>query len=139
MDSVPMITGWYRKHLAIGLITLLLVFAMSGCGATPPVKKPPAYEATGIASYYGRKFHGRSTASGERFDMHAMTAAHPSLPFGTMVRVTRLKNNRSVTVRINDRGPFVRGRIIDLSLAAAKKIDMLADGLSRVRIAVIHP
>jgi len=87
------------------------------------------------ASYYGGKYHGRLTASGERFNMHAMTAAHRSLPFGTRVRVTNLDNGKSVVVRINDRGPFVRGRVIDLSRAAAKKIGLT--GLAPVRVEVL--
>ncbi len=127
--------------LAAMLALLLVLVSLVGCGSGPKSQKrsadtPMAYTATGIASYYGRKFHGRRTANGERFDMHAMTAAHPSLPFGTRVRVTRLSTGRQVTVRINDRGPFVKGRIIDLSYAAAKQLGMLADGLTRVRLTV---
>ncbi len=91
-------------------------------------------EQTGIASYYGGKFIGRPTASGEIFDAKKLTAAHKTLPFGTMVKVTNLSNNKFVIVRINDRGPFVAGRIIDLSEAAAKKIDMLQAGLQKVTI-----
>ena len=89
-----------------------------------------------MASFYGKKFHGRKTASGERFNMYAMTAAHKRLAFGTLVRVTHLKNGRSVAVRINDRGPFARGRIIDLSYGAARKLGMVAQGVARVRIRV---
>jgi len=88
----------------------------------------------GVASYYAHKYHGRKTASGERFDMNDMTAAHKTLPFGTRVRVTNVSNGKSVTVRINDRGPFVKGRVIDLSLAAAKKLDMVNAGLAQVRL-----
>ena len=134
-----MIIGNYHRQVVVWIVALFLGVTISGCSSTPPVRKSPAYEATGIASYYGRKFHGRRTASGERFDMHAMTAAHPSLAFGTRVHVTNLKTGRSMIVRINDRGPFVGGRIIDLSYAAARKIGMLADGVSRVRITVISP
>ena len=134
-----MINRCHRNYAVSLLFALYVVSTLAGCGTSPEIKKTPVYEATGIASYYGRKFHGRRTASGERFDMHAMTAAHPRLAFGTQVQVTRLKDGRSVTVRINDRGPFVNGRIIDLSYAAAKKIGMLADGLCRVRIAVEGP
>ena len=90
--------------------------------------------ATGIASYYGARFAGRKTANGERFNPSKMTAAHKSLRFGTRVRVTNLRNGRQVTVRINDRGPFVRGRIIDLSRAAASKIGMIQRGHARVRL-----
>lgn len=92
------------------------------------------FKQRGKASYYADKFHGRQTANGERFDMYDFTAAHRTLPFGTKVRVTNLKNNKSVVVRVNDRGPFSKGRIIDLSMAAAKKIDMVADGIADVKI-----
>ena len=101
-----------------------------------PLFSHNGFSQTGIASWYGKKFHGRKTASGDRFNMYAMTAAHKRLPFGTLVRVTHLKNGRSVAVRINDRGPFVRGRIIDLSYGAAKKLGMVAQGVARVRIRV---
>lgn len=92
---------------------------------------------TGIASYYGRRFHGRRTANGERFDMSAMTAAHKTLPFGSLVRVTNPRNGRSVTVRINDRGPFIRGREIDLSRAAAERIGMIQSGHARVQLELV--
>jgi len=89
-----------------------------------------------MASYYGEKFRGRPTASGEIFDPDKMTAAHKTLAFGTVVRVTRVDNGRSVTVRINDRGPFVEGRIIDLSERAARDLDMIAAGVVKVRVEV---
>ncbi|NNE49195.1 MAG: septal ring lytic transglycosylase RlpA family protein [Altererythrobacter sp.] len=92
---------------------------------------------TGHASYYGRRFHGRLTANGERFDMRAMTAAHKTLPFGSVVRVTNRRNGRSVVVRINDRGPFVRGRTIDLSRAAAEEIGLVKTGVGEVRIELL--
>ena len=91
----------------------------------------------GIASYYGREFDSLHTASGERFDMHKMTAAHPSLPFGTRVRVTNLRNGRSAIVRINDRGPFLKGRVVDLSYAAARELRLVGPGTSRVRLSVL--
>ena len=91
----------------------------------------------GTASYYGRRFHGRLTASGETFDMNAFTAAHPSLPFGSMVRVTNPRNSRSVIVRINDRGPFVEGRVIDLSRAAAKEIGLIRRGHAEVELELV--
>lgn len=97
----------------------------------------PGGGAVGVASYYGPGFQGRSTASGERFNMYDMTAAHRTLPFGTNVEVTNLSNGKSVVVRINDRGPFKRGRIIDLSKAAARKIDMISNGTVRVRVKVL--
>lgn len=92
---------------------------------------------SGVASYYGRKFHGRLTANGERFDMNAMTAAHKTLPFGTRVRVTNARNGRSVIVRINDRGPFIRGRTIDLSRGAAQKLGMISSGHARVQLDIV--
>jgi rare lipoprotein A len=91
----------------------------------------------GVASFYGRKFHGRRTASGEQFDMNAMTAAHRTLPFGTRVRVTNPRNGRSVVVRINDRGPFSRGRTIDLSRKAAGELGIIARGHAQVELDVI--
>ena len=92
----------------------------------------------GVASYYGRRFHGRRTANGERFNMRAMTAAHKTLPFGTKVKVTNARNGRSVIVRINDRGPFIRGRTIDLSRGAAEQIGMIASGHARVKMEVVR-
>jgi rare lipoprotein A len=91
----------------------------------------------GLATWYGGKHHGGPTASGERFNMRDLTAAHRRLPFGTRVRVTNLRNGKSVTVRINDRGPYGRGRIIDLSWAAAREIDMIEAGVVRVRLEVL--
>ena len=96
------------------------------------------YMERGVASWYGKKFHGRRTASGQRYDMHELTAAHPSLPFGAMIRVVNLDNGRSVVVRINDRGPFVNGRVIDLSYAAAKRLDMIRAGLARVELYLLE-
>ncbi len=91
----------------------------------------------GLASWYGVPYHGRRAANGEIYDMYKMTAAHRTLPFNTVVRVTNLTNNETVEVRINDRGPFVEDRIIDLSLAAARAIDMVAAGTARVRVEII--
>jgi rare lipoprotein A len=95
------------------------------------------YASTGIASYYGADFHGRLTASGERFDMNELTAAHKTLPLPSMVRVTNLANGRSVVLRVNDRGPFVRGRIIDVSLRAAQILGFEHRGIARVRVEVL--
>ena len=91
----------------------------------------------GTASYYGKRFHGRMTANGELFDMNAMTAAHKTLPFGTRVRVTNPVNGKSVVVRINDRGPFIRGRVIDVSRAAARKLGMIKRGHASVQLDII--
>jgi len=93
-----------------------------------------AFQQEGIASWYGREFEGRPTASGEIFDSSQLTAAHPNLPFGTVIIVTNLHNNKSVTVRVNDRGPFVPARIIDVSRAAAEQIDMIVTGTAPVKI-----
>ncbi|MEL7197431.1 MAG: septal ring lytic transglycosylase RlpA family protein [Pseudomonadota bacterium] len=93
---------------------------------------------TGVASYYGKRFHGRLTANGERFNMRAMTAAHKTLPFGTKIRVTNPRNGRAVIVRINDRGPFIRGRTIDLSRGAAEKIGMISSGHARVKLEIVR-
>ena len=92
---------------------------------------------TGVASYYDDKFQGRRTASGERFDQRKMSAAHRTLPFGTKVRVTNPANGRSVVVRVNDRGPFVKGRVIDLSRAAAERLGMVRAGLAQVKLEVL--
>ena len=97
-----------------------------------------AYQV-GLTSYYAHKFHGRPTASGEIFDMKGLTAAHRELPLGTIVKVTHLDNGRSVIVKVNDRGPFVEGRILDLSLGAAREIDMVEEGVARVKIEIIKP
>ena len=90
-----------------------------------------------MASWYGKPYHGRQTANGERYDMHQMTAAHKTLPFGTVVRVTNLENGKKVEVRINDRGPFKKGRIIDMSYASAKKLDMVGPGVVKVKVVVV--
>jgi rare lipoprotein A len=92
------------------------------------------YKERGVASWYGKKFHGRPTSSGERYNMHAMTAAHKSLPLPTIARVTNLTNGKSVIVRVNDRGPFVKNRIIDMSYAAAIELDMTTAGTALVEV-----
>jgi len=115
--------------------------AVPGCALfRPRPPEPPPVIAgvqTGVASWYGPGFHGRPTASGEIFDQQQLTAAHPSLPLGSRARVTSLTNHRSVEVRINDRGPFVGGRIVDLSYGAACRIDMIGPGVMPVRLEVL--
>ncbi len=101
-----------------------------------PLKSADGYSETGVASWYGKKFHGRKTASGERYNQNKMTAAHKTLPFGTRVRVKNLENGKTASVVINDRGPFTKGRVIDVSRAAARKLDMVNSGTARVRISV---
>jgi rare lipoprotein A len=136
-----------------GVATALLAASLLvACSSSPdPSARPagpvvragdaelPVSEAgeTGVASWYGVPYHGRTTASGETYDMNDLTAAHPSLPFGARVRVTNLGNGRSLVLRINDRGPFVERRIIDVSKRAAKELGFLRDGLARVRVEVL--
>lgn len=107
--------------------------AVDSSGAAP-IDVP---HQTGLASWYGHRFHGRKTASGEAFDMHALTAAHPRLPFGSWVRVHNPANGRSVDVRINDRGPHIRRRIIDLSRAAALALGLAGQGTRQVAVTVL--
>ncbi len=136
-------------------VFLILILAfLAGCSTSPkkkivrywyknwakyerPLPAIPGYRQRGLASWYGRDFHGKRTASGEIYNMYAFTAAHKSLPLGTYVRVKNLKNGRSVIVRINDRGPYVPGRIIDLSYAAAKSLGMIREGVVPVEITVL--
>src|SRR5438477_11829231 len=111
----------------------------AGCAAVRAPAPPPITNGVqlGVASWYGPGFHGNRTANGEIYDQYELTAAHPSLPLGTRAMVTNLTNGRAVEVRINDRGPFVDGRAIDLSYAAARTIGMIGPGTSRVRIDVL--
>ncbi|MFQ6117569.1 MAG: septal ring lytic transglycosylase RlpA family protein [Candidatus Bipolaricaulia bacterium] len=97
-----------------------------------------SYYEVGIASWYGPGFHGNRTANGETYDMYAMTAAHKTLPFGTIVKVVDLETQRSVIVRINDRGPFIKGRIIDLSYAAALELGMVRKGITKVGLKIVR-
>jgi rare lipoprotein A len=99
-----------------------------------PILDASGYSEEGVASWYGRDFHGKTTANGEIYDMRGMTAAHKILPFGTQLRVTNLDNGRSITVRVNDRGPFVANRVIDLTQTGAEKLDMIGPGTARVRL-----
>ena len=121
-----------------GLLVVVGLAILASCATTP--RQAPKSEAAeiGLASYYADRFQGRRTASGERYDRHAFTAAHRQLKFGTRVHVTRLDNGQSVTVRINDRGPFVQGRIIDLSRAAAETLGMLQAGVIKVRVVPVE-
>ncbi|MDL0441204.1 septal ring lytic transglycosylase RlpA family protein [Stutzerimonas frequens] len=128
-----------RMPRLVTLLTLILLAA--GCAERQPTQPPQAPASTqerftqsGKASYYARMHHGQRTANGETHDQNALVAAHRSLPFGTRVRVTNQQNGKQVIVRINDRGPFRRGRIIDVSRAAAAQLDMLERGVVRVRI-----
>lgn len=127
-------SGKARKQSAAG-VALLVFLASEGCRFLP--WSAPDYVEEGIACWYGDPYDGRRTASGERFQKDELTAAHRVLPFGTIVAVQNLRNGRAVKVRINDRGPFVGGRIIDLSEKAARKLDMIDEGLVPCRIEVV--
>jgi rare lipoprotein A len=124
---------------------LVAAIASTGCGASASravrtgggIAVPPGTTQVGLASYYSDSLAGETTANGERYDPAALTAAHRTLPFGTRVAVRRLDNDRSVVVRINDRGPFVDGRIIDLSRAAARALEMIRAGVARVELEVL--
>ncbi|CAA6809763.1 MAG: Rare lipoprotein A precursor [uncultured Sulfurovum sp.] len=117
-----------KKYL---ILTLLVTFSVPAYAKNKKVQ-------IGKGSWYGKKFHGRKTANGERYNMYAYTAAHKTLPFGTVVKVTNLRNKRSVTVRINDRGPYIRGRIIDLSYLAAKKLGYVNKGVTKLKVKVLY-
>ena len=141
---------------------VLFVFLIYGCASSTPRSQPPpsgkpgypkpykvlgkwyqplphseGFRQRGIASWYGRDFHGKKTSNGEIYNMYAMTAAHKTLPLGTYVEVHNRENSRSIVVRINDRGPFVRGRIIDLSYTAAKDIGIVGPGTARVEVVAL--
>ena len=142
------------KILQIAVTCSLIILLLSACAHKP---RPPAvkgqprpyrvgntwykplphaknFRQRGLASWYGRKFHGRKTSSGEIYNMYAMTAAHKILPLGTLVKVRNLDNKKTIQVRINDRGPFIRGRIIDLSYTAAEKLEVVGPGTARVEV-----
>lgn len=122
---------------AAALAAALVLLGLASCARHPRVAAVPGV-GIGLASWYGQEFQGRPTSSREVFDMNDLTAAHNSLPFGTYVMVTNLENGRSVVVRINDRGPFVKGRIIDLSYAAARVLALVGPGTARVRLEVLR-
>ncbi|HSE48248.1 MAG TPA: septal ring lytic transglycosylase RlpA family protein [Terriglobales bacterium] len=130
-----------RRGLATILATVCLAANLmagpvtTGSSSKEVTSKP--YQV-GRASWYGKQFHGRSTASGEPYDMFQFTAAHRQLPLGTWVRVTNLRNGRSITVRVNDRGPYVGNRIIDLSYGAAQMLDLRARGTEKVRLDIVN-
>jgi rare lipoprotein A len=128
--------GWRNIGTDSLAMTFRLALALSATLLTTPFATTDALALNqqGIASYYGQKFNGRKTASGERYSHGAMTAAHRSAPFGSQIRVTNLSNGRSVVVRVNDRGPWVRGRIVDVSGVAARQLGMTGRGLTRVRV-----
>ncbi|MCU0834333.1 MAG: septal ring lytic transglycosylase RlpA family protein [Chromatiaceae bacterium] len=118
-----------------GVLALLLLLFLPLAAVA---KVGPGHTENGIASFYHDRFHGRKTANGERFDQSAYTAAHKTLPLGTTVRVTRVDNGKSILVRINDRGPFKKGRVIDLSRRAARDLGMIEKGLVKVKVEVVR-
>jgi rare lipoprotein A len=149
-----------KSRLISRLLSIFaLLFYVYGCASStpPPPERPPGhpkpykvfgkwyqplpdssgFRQRGLASWYGKDFHGKKTSNGEIYDMYAMTAAHKTLPLGTYVRVHNLENNRRAEVRINDRGPFVRGRIIDLSFTAANELGVVGPGTARVEVTAL--
>lgn len=155
MDTTPIsgrqlslaLAPWYYcrvRHLTLVIAAMLLATA---CSKRVPASRnvtsrtaaaTPASELQGLASYYAEPYHGRPTASGEIFDTYQnMTAAHRTLPFNTVVKVTNEENGRNIQVRINDRGPFIKGRVIDLSLKAARELDIVRAGVAPVRLTVL--
>jgi len=135
-----------RPGLARVALFVSLTWFLTGWASPPRPTNGRAFEPAapesptivdGVASYYGKEHHGKKTANGEIFDMNKLTAAHRSLPFGSQVKVTNLSNQRSVIVRINDRGPYYQGRIIDLSLAAAERLQMVKSGITQVKLEVL--
>ena len=145
LKNLPPAKSFFR---GVGLLIFLLVEA---CNTTTPEtnqesaiqverrKYQIVFATEGTASYYAQKFNGRPTASGEIYDSDLLTAAHRDFPFGTLVRVTNLNNQQKVIVKINDRGPFSGNRIIDLSVAAARKLDFIHQGVTKVRIERLQP
>ena len=117
------------------MLLAIIIVTLSACTPSARFGSKRTGKLVGYATYYGPGFHGKKTASGEVFDMYKMTCAHRTLPFGTILIVTNISNNKSIKVRVNDRGPFVKGVIIDLSMGAAKKIDL--DGKEKVEIEIL--
>ncbi len=147
------------RLIVVLLIAIFITFSMNGCSTAPVSSRPQTegsprpyrvgqewyhplasvreFKERGVASWYGKDFHGKKTSSGEIYNMYDMTAAHKILPLGTYVRVRNLENNRVIDLRINDRGPFVRGRIIDLSYTAAKKLEIVGPGTAAVEVVAL--
>src|SRR5439155_18144346 len=137
--SIELVSHQMKQSVCVVAAAWVL---LSGCGGKKRASLPAAARLgateTGVASWYGHPYHGRHAANGEIYDMEKMTAAHRTLPFGTWVRVKNLENNKTCDVRIIDRGPFIGGRILDLSHAAAASIDMIGPGTVKVKITVIR-
>jgi rare lipoprotein A len=153
LERIPALLWRKTYFIKAIMILLILLFALT-CTTTNGTRRQmrgdsvskAAFELSprsaqvfyGKASYYGDEFHGRKTASGETFDMYKLSAAHRTFPFGTLLRVTNLKNNKEVDLKVNDRGPFVDDRILDLSYGAAKELDSVMDGVIDVKIEVLY-
>jgi rare lipoprotein A len=133
--------GCCLKACCIFVVSLTMLLFLAGCSSHRNYTAPTdlsGYSESGKASYYAEKYQNRKTASGERFNNYLLTAAHKSLPFGTKVIVTNINNGKTVMVSINDRGPYVKGRIIDLTQAAFSKIESIDKGLAEVKIRVVN-
>ena len=131
-----------RRYTVVGLGLALCALAASGCASSKSTRQttaPPApgTRIVGLASWYGQRHQGHATASGEVYDMNKLTAAHRTMPFGTRLRVTNVENGRSVVVHVNDRGPWVNDRVLDVSLAAARTLGMIGHGITKVEIVVL--
>ena len=120
------------------LLTILVTISLAAGGCAHVHRRHALWQQVGMASWYGRDFHGKPTASGETYNMYALTAAHKTLPLGSLVKVTNLSNGKHVVVRINDRGPFVGSRIIDMSYGAARRLGMVKTGVAKVRVEVLR-
>lgn len=143
-EFTEILKGLIKKMKKFNFIfTLLALVFLAGCSSTPITDSAKtsqysqSHSLTGQASWYGSKYHGKLTASGEKYNMRAYTAAHKTLPFGTIVRVTNTNNNKTVDVKINDRGPFVKGRVIDLSQKAFEKVGATNKGIVTVKIEIL--
>ncbi|MGH7206045.1 MAG: septal ring lytic transglycosylase RlpA family protein [Nitrospiraceae bacterium] len=133
-------TNSTRRRVSLWLLLVAMGLTIGACSSLPKGQADLdlGVKARGIASWYGADFHGLATASGEVYDMEALTGAHRTLPLGTVVKVTNVVNGKQVLVRINDRGPYVKGRIVDLSHAAARALGMVADGITPVQLEVLE-
>jgi rare lipoprotein A len=138
MNTKRRLNGW-REAGRTGIFVLACGLAVSACTVLPKGQADldVSMKERGIASWYGEDFHGWLTANGEIYDMEALTAAHRTLPLGTWVLVTNVENGRQVRVRINDRGPYLYGRVLDLSLAGARELDMVESGVAAVQLEVV--
>jgi rare lipoprotein A len=129
---------WRYSRLARAFFMITIVSLATGCSHMQKQIPGPGWVETGTASWYGEDFHGKPTASGEKYDMYGCSAAHKTIPLGSRVRVINLENGKEIIVPVNDRGPFVGARIIDMSYGAAQRLGMVEEGLAKVRIEVLE-